>query len=185
MADKKESGEAAVRSSADVARAWKAVEAEIAQERKAREKKGWVFVGLSQEGFEKKLKRVESPFITWANWCGTATLSGTLPYNVGVHNPDPVTWMFLAISVSVGNRNAIASHDQFMTTFDARFPTYAKPSPVGFSLPPNASTSQSFGIKIPAGIEKTGYIGNACLLQLDFFDVGKYLDRGAFFFEVV
>jgi hypothetical protein len=177
------------RSAAEVAKAWKAAEAEIARERKNREKKGEVFTGLTKEEFEKKMKRAESPMITWQGWSGGTAPGGTINYSVGIQNPDPVGWDYLAVSVSIGNRNAIASNDEFMTTFDARFPTYAKPQPFGFSLAPTgslgASTSQSFVVKIPAGVEKTGYFGNACLLQLSFNDVGKYLDRGVFFFEVV
>jgi hypothetical protein len=175
----------AVRSAADVAKAWKTVEADIARERKIREKKGEMFVGLSKEEFEKKMKRADSPFISGEGWSSTAPPGGTMPYSVSVFNPDPVAWANLAVSVSIGNRNAIASHDEFMTTFDARFPTYAKPQPFGFSLAPGASTSQAFAIKIPANIEKTGYFANAVLQQLSFLDVGKYLDRAVIFFEVV
>jgi len=40
-------------------------------------------------------------------------------------------------------------------------------------------------VKIPAGVEKTGYFGNTVLLQILFLDVGKYLDRACFFFDVV
>ena len=189
MADEKASSGPAIRSAADVAKVWKAVEAEIARERRVREKKGEVFTGLSKEEFEKKMKRAESPFISWQGWSGIAPPSGIINYTVGIQNPDLFGWANLAVSVSIGNRNAIASHDEFMTTFDARFPTYAKPQPFGFSLTPagspGASTSQSFAVKIPAGIEKAQYFGNSCLLQLNFHDVGKYLDRGVFFFEVV
>ncbi len=175
----------AVRSAADVAKAWKTVEADIARERKNHEKKGEMFSGLTKEEFEKKMKRANSPFISSQGWNGTAPLGGTMPYNVGVFNPDPVAWGALVISISIGNRNAIVSNDEFMTTFDARFPTYAKPAPLGFSLAPLASMSQSFAIKIPAGIEKTGYFANACLLQLSLHDVGKYLDRGVIAFDVI
>lgn len=174
-----------VRSAADVAKAWKTAEAEIARERKNREKKGETFIGLSKEQFEKKMKRVESPFIAWEGWSGTVAPGGTINYTVGVQNPDSFGWDNLAVSVSIGNRNPIVSNDEFLTTFDARFPTYAKPQPFGFSLAPGASTTQSFTIRIPAGIEKTGYFGNAVLQQLSFLDVGKYLDRGVIFFEVV
>ena len=184
MADKKESA-AAVRSAADVAKAWKTVEADIARERKNREKKGETFVGLSKEQFEKKMKRAESPFISWEGWSNTAPPSGTINYTVGVQNPDPVAWGNLAIAISIGDRNSIVSNDEFLTTFDARFPTYAKPATLGFSLAPGASTSHSFAIKIPAGVEKTGYFGNTVLQQLSYLDVGKYLDRAVFFFEVV
>ena len=185
MAVKKAGGAAAVRSAADVRKAWKAAEEDIARERKNREKRGETFTSVSKEEFEEKLKRAESPIIVWQSWNNTAPPTGTINYTVGVQNPDPVGWGNLAVSVSIGNRNPIVSNDQFLTTFDARFPSYAKPATIGFSLAPGASTSQSFALKIPAGIEKTGYFGNSVLLQLSWHDVGKYLDRGIFFFEVV
>lgn len=175
----------AVRPAAEVAKAWKVAEAEIARQKKNHEKKGEVFTGLTKEEFEKKMKRVESPMIVGQGWNNSVPAGGTTSYSVTVLNPDPVAWSNLAVSVVIGNRNAIVSNDEFMTTWDARFATYAKPQPFGFSLAAGASTSQSFVVKIPAGIEKTGYFGNACLLQLNFHDVGKYLDRGVFFFEVV
>jgi hypothetical protein len=89
------------------------------------------------------------------------------------------------VSVTIGNRNPIVNNDEFLTSFDARFPTYAKPATLGFSLAPGASATQSFQVKIPAGVEKTGYFGNSTLLQIVFHDVGKYLDRACFFFDVV
>ena len=100
-------------------------------------------------------------------------------------NPDPTGWSNLAVSVSIGNRNPIASDDEFLTASDARFPTYAKPATVGFSLAPGAFTTQSFQVTIPTGVEKTGYFGNSVLLQISFHDIGQYLDRGCFFFDVV
>lgn len=175
----------AVRSTEEVNKAWKKAEEEVARERKNREKKGETFTGMTKEEFEKKMRRAESPVIIWQSWNNTAPPTGTINYNVGVQNPDPVAWSNLAVSVSVGNRNPIVANDQFLTTFDARFPTYAKPPTLGFSLAPGATTSQAFAVKIPAGMEKTGYFGNSCLLQLSWHDVGKYLDRGVFFFEVV
>jgi hypothetical protein len=76
-----------------------------------------------------------------------------------------------------------------VSEFDARFPTLAQPPTVGFSLgpagSPTASTSFSFTLRIPSGVEKTGYFGNTVLQQLSFHDVGKYLDRSVFFFGVV
>ncbi|HMG47760.1 MAG TPA: hypothetical protein VK614_09900 [Allosphingosinicella sp.] len=175
----------AVRSAADVAKAWKAVEADIARERKNREKKGETFVGLSKEEFEEKMKRANSPIFWGAGWNNTAPWGGTINYTVNVHNPDPVAWGNLAVAIAIGNRNPIVGNDEFLTTCDARFATYAKPATLGFSLAPGASTSQSFAIKIPNGVEKTGYFANAVLQQLSYLDVGKYLDRAVCFFEVV
>ena len=181
MAEKK-----AVRTAAEIAKAWKTAEAEIERERKAHEKKkGVVFTGLTKEEFEEKMKRAESPMIIGQSWSGSAPPGGTISYTVTVMNPDPFAWGNLAVSVSIGNRNAIVSNDEFMTTFDARFPTYAKTAPTGFFLAAGASVTQAFTIRIPANVEKAGYFANACLLAMNFHDVGKYLDRGVCMFDVV
>lgn len=177
------------RSSADRKRAIEQIETVIATERKKREKSDETFTALTREEIEKKLRRVESPMIVFQSWNNTAPPGGTINYTVGVSNPDPVSWGTLAVGVSVGNRNLITGNDLFVSEFDARFPTLAQPPTVGFSLgaagSPNASASFSFTLRIPNGVEKTGYFGNTVLQQLSFHDVGKYLDRSVFFFGVV
>ena len=177
------------RSSVDVKRAIAAIEAEIAKARTRREKSGETFTSLTREELEAKLKRAESPMIVWQSWNNTVPPGGAINYSVGVSNPDPVSWGALSVSVSIGNRNPITSNDIFLSNFDSRFPTLAQPPTTGFALGPvgstTASMSFSFVLNVPVGIEKTGYFGNTTLQQLNFFDVGKYLDRAAFFFGVV
>jgi hypothetical protein len=173
------------RSPADIKKAWQKLEPELAKQRKERERQGETFTSITREEFEAKLKRVNSPMIVSQSWNNTAPPGGTINYTVGVMNPDPVAFGALAVAVSIGNRNPIVSNDQFLTTFDARFPTYAKPATIGFSLAPGASTNHSFQVRIPAGVERTGYFGNSVLQQISFHDVGTYFDRGCFFFEVV
>jgi hypothetical protein len=173
------------RSTADIRKAWEKLETELAGHRTERERRGETFTSITREEFEAKLKRVKSPMIVFQGWNNSAPPGGTINYSVGILNPDPTSWDNLAVSVSIGNRNPIASNDEFLTSFDARFPTYAKPATLGFSLAPGASATQSFQVTIPTDVEKTGYFGNSALLQIVFHDVGKYLDRGCFFFEVV
>jgi len=173
------------RSPADIKKAWEKLEPELIKQRKEHDRQGQTFTSITREEFEAKLKRVNSPMIVSQSWTNGAPPGGTISYTVGVTNPDPVATSGLAVSVSIGNRNPIVSNDQFLTAFDARFPTYAKPATTGFSLAAGASTTQSFQVKIPAGVEKTGYFGNSVLLRMSFHDVGTYLDRGCFFFEVV
>jgi hypothetical protein len=173
----------------DIKRAIATIEAEIAKAKKARENSGETFSSLTREELVAKLNRAESPIITWQSWSGSAPPGGTINYTVGVSNPDPVSWVWLVVAVSFGNRNPIVSNDVFLSDFDSRFPTFAQPGPLGFSLgpvgSPTASSSFSFVLNVPAGIEKTSYFGNTILQQLDFHDVGKYLDRAAFLFEVI
>ena len=177
------------KSAADIKRTITAIEKEIAIEKGKREKSGETFVSLTREELQIKLQRANSPMIVWESWNNTAPIGGTINYTVGVTNPDPVSWNFLAVAVSIGNRNPIVNNDAFLSSYDTRFPTLAQPATTGFSLAPagspTASASFSFALKIPSGVEKTGYFGNSVLQQLSFLDVGLYLDRGVFFFGVV
>jgi hypothetical protein len=118
-------------------------------------------------------------------WTNTVPPGGTITYAVRIWNLDVLPFANLALSVSIGNRNPIVNNDQFLTTFDPRFPTYARPAPNGFTLQPAQSSTFWFQLNIPTGIEKTGYFGNCVLQQISFLDVGKYLDRACFFFDVV
>jgi hypothetical protein len=177
------------KSPAEIRRAVAAIEAEIQKHKIERTKAGETFVAVTREQLEKKLARAESPMIVWQSWGAPAPPGGTISYTVGVTNPDPFQWDYLAVAVSVGNRNAIAGNDLFLSDYDRRFPTMALPPTTGFSLgalgTPTASTSFAFVLRIPAGIEKTGYFGNAVLQQINWHDTGKYLDRGVFFFGVI
>jgi hypothetical protein len=177
------------KSPADIKRAINAIEAEIEKQKREREKSSDTFISLTRAQLEEKLLRAESPMIIFESWNNTAPPGGTINYSIGVSNPDPVSWGSLAVAVSVGNRNPITSNDLFFSEFDSRFPTLAQPPTLGFSLgpvgSPTASTSFSFVLKVPVGVDKTGYFDNAVLQQLNFFDVGRYLDRAVFFFGVV
>ena len=173
------------RSPADIKKAWQNLQPALAEHRREHERQGETFRSITREEFEAKMKRVNSPMILSEGWSNSAPPGGTINYSVGIGNPDPIEWFNLAVSVSIGNRNPIAGNDEFLTAFDARFPTYAKPATVGFSLAPGAFTTQSFQITIPAGVEKTGYFGNSALLNISFLDIGQYLDRACFFFDVV
>lgn len=176
------------RSPAELKRLMDAITTEIAKHKEQHQKKGDTFTSVTQEQLENKLRRAQSPMIVWQAWNNTAPPGGAINYTVGVTNPDPISWSNLAVDVSVGDRNPIMNNDLFLSDRDARFPSLAQPPTIGFTLGPSgsatASTSFNFSLTIPNGVEKTGYFGNAVLQQLNFHDVGKYLDRGVFFFGV-
>lgn len=172
------------RSAADIRKLWQKLEPELARHREEHERKGETFTAITREEFEAKLKRVNSPMIVSQGWDNSAPPGGTIVYDVGLTNPDPTPWEYLAVAVSFGNRNPVASNDDFLSTFDSRFPTYAKPATVGFALAAGAFTTQSFQVRIPTGIEKTGYFGNCVLQRISYHGVGTYLDRACFFFDV-
>ena len=71
-----------------------------------------------------------------------------------------------------------------MLAVDQRFPRLTQPAFFGLLLPPGADTTLRFSIAVPTTIEKTNYFGNSFLMQLNYEDVGQYLDRAVFPFAV-
>ena len=138
---------------------------------------------ITAEEIDEKLKRVNSPMIVGQGW-GGAPLGGTVNYNVTIYNPDPTTAIWTFVHVWVGSGNVDPVTGTFLLNVDTRFPRLTQPDPTGMSIPPGASVTQSFQIKIPATVEKTNYIGNSCLMQFNWHDIGKYLDRGVFVFKI-
>jgi hypothetical protein len=171
------------RSAAEI---WTRLEPELEKHAQAHKGSGkTTFMPITREEFDAKMKRVNSPMIVSQSWDDNAAPGGVINYTVGVLNPDPTAWNNLAVALSIGNRNPIANRDLFLNEFDARFPTYAQRAPIGFSLQPGESRTLSFAIGVPTGVERTGYLGNVVLQRLSFYDVGTYLDRGCFFFDVI
>jgi hypothetical protein len=95
-----------------------------------------------------------------------------LDWNIFVHN-----W--------IGSGNIDPILGTFLLNVDSRFPRQTMPSFPGTTLAPSASTSFAFNIAIPAGVQKTNYLGNSCLMQFNWHDRGLYLDRSVFVFNVV
>jgi hypothetical protein len=148
-----------------------------------RENKYEQFTALTPEEIEKKMKRVNSPMIVSQGWNGT-TPGGTCNYSVGIYNPDPTQAIWLFAHVWVGSGNVDPNVGTFLLNVDSRFPRLTQPPPTGLSLAPGASATLTFALKVPSTVEKTGYIGNSCLMQVNWHDVGTYLDRGVFVFAV-
>jgi len=148
-----------------------------------RENKGEHFTALTPEEIAKKLKRVNSPIIVSQGWNST-TPGGTINYNLGIFNPDPVQaiWMFAHVWVGSGNIDPVVG--TFLLNVDTRFPRLTQPAFDGLTLAPGASTTLSYSLTVASTVEKTNYIGNSCLMQFNWHDVGTYLDRGVFVFAV-
>jgi hypothetical protein len=121
--------------------------------------------------------------IVGQGWNG-AIPGGNVNYSVTVYNPDPTTAIWLFVHVWVGSGNVDANNGTFLLNVDTRFPRLTQTAPTGFSLASGASTTLNFTLAVPAAIQKTGYIGNSCLMQFNWHDTGKYLDRGVFVFVV-
>ncbi len=116
-------------------------------------------------------------------WNST-TPGGTINYNLGIYNPDPTQAIWLFAHVWIGSGNVDPVTGTFLLNVDTRFPRITQPQLDGLSLAPGASSVLKFSFKVPATIEKTNYIGNSCLMNFNWHDVGTYLDRGVFVFAV-
>ena len=152
-------------------------------EKHKRENKGEHFTSVTPEEIERKLKRVNSPMIVSQGWNST-TPGGTVNYNLGIFNPDPTQAIWLFAHVWVGSGNVDPVTGTFLLNVDTRFPRLTEPVFDGLAVPAGASATLKFALKVPASIEKTNYLGNSCLMQFNWHDVGAYLDRGVFVFAV-
>jgi hypothetical protein len=141
------------------------------------------FTAVTPEEIEKKLKRVKSPMIVSQGWNDT-TLGGTVNYTLGLFNPDPTQAIWLFAHVFVGSGNVDPTVGTFLLNVDPRFPRLTQPHFAGLTVAAGASATLSFALKVPASVEKTNYLGNSCLMQFNWHDVGLYLDRSVFVFAV-
>lgn len=156
---------------------------EKAIEKHKRENKGEHFTAVTPDEIEKKFNRVNSPMIVSQGW-GNTTPGGTVNYGLGIYNPDPTQAIWLFAHVWVGSGNVDPTVGTFLLDVDTRFPRLTQPPFAGLTLASGASATLNFAIKVPTTVEKTNYLGNSCLMQFNWHDVGKYLDRGVFVFEV-
>lgn len=158
---------------------------ELTEELKKNKKKDESITTITAEEIAAKFKRVNSPMIVGQGWSSAAAPGGTINYSVTIYNPDPTTaiWTFAHVWVGSGNVDPVTG--TFLLNVDTRFPRLTQPDFAGMSIPSGGSVTQSFKIKIPAAVEKTNYLGNTCLMQFNWHDIGKYLDRSVFVFKVV
>ena len=156
---------------------------QAAIEKIKRENKGEHFTSITPDEIEKKFKRVNSPMIISQGWNST-TPGGTVNYSLGIYNPDPAQAIWLFAHVSVGSGNVDPVTGTFLLNVDPRFPRLTQPAFAGLTLDSGASAVLSYALKVPATVEKTNYLGNSCLMQFNWHDIGKYLDRSVFVFGV-
>jgi hypothetical protein len=152
-------------------------------EQQKRENQGDHLVSLTREEIEKKLKRAHSPIITIQGW-SDAHPGGNVYYLVGIVNPDATVAESLFVHVWVGSGNVDPVVGTFLLNVDTHFPRLTQPKTFGLQLAPGAGTLLTFYLKVPTVTEKTNYMGQSCLMRLNNNDVGQYLDRGLFVFEV-
>ena len=158
-------------------------EIQKAVEKQKRENKSEHFTEITPEEVEKKLKRVNSPMIVSQGW-NSPPAGGTVNYNLGIYNPDPTTAIWMFAHVWVGSGNVDPTVGTFLLNIDARFPRLTEPRFAGLTLAAGGSATIAFALNIPTTADKTNYLGNSCLMRFNWHDVGTYLDRGIFVFNI-
>jgi hypothetical protein len=156
---------------------------EIEEQKKAADKKGMNFTGLDEEQLRRKMSRTRSPMIVAQGW-NNGSPGGAVNYTVYINNPDPAGWVWLFGHVFIGPANMVPSIGEALEAVDPRFARLTLPAFPGLSVAPTDTTSLTYSVPIPAGIQHTNYQGNTFLYQADWHDVGEYLDRSTFVFAV-
>jgi hypothetical protein len=157
---------------------------EIDRRRQEAEQQGFNFVAPTAEQLKKKFTSAESPRIYYQSWTSGTPPGGTMPYGIGIANPDPFLWINLFVHVFVGPLNVAPDVGDEVHAIDPRFPRLTMPAAFGLALDPGAFQSLNFSLTVPAGVDRSNYPGLAILYQASWFDFGRHLDRGSFVFEV-
>jgi hypothetical protein len=157
---------------------------EIERRRREAREQGRHFVALDATQLLDRLQRANTPFIDFFGWNADTTSPGTISFELGVFNPDPVGSGRLFAHVFIGPANLSASVDQALALVDARFPRLTEPEFFGLFLAPSDSATLNFTIAVPANIEPSNYLGNCFFFRAAVVGVGDALDRALFPFEV-
>ena len=157
---------------------------EVEAFRRDAEKQNLNVTTVSREELDVKLSKANSPIIVFQAWTSAASSPGTVDYRVGIHNPDPVNCGWVFAHVFMGLANIAPDVGAAAAVVDPRFPRLTLPKFSGLSIAPGTTESLRFAIPIPAGIEDSNYLGNTFVFRASWHDVGEYLDRSLFVFEV-
>lgn len=168
----------------DVLEHFEKVQKIVARHRKEARAKKLNFTALPKDQLLRKLGRTSTPLIIFQSWDGSTAPGGTISYNVGVYNPDPYGQIWMFGHVFIGPANIVGDVGDALQTVDARFPRLTLPAFPGLSLAAGATETLRFKVKVPSGVDASNYLGNTFLFRADWHDVGKYLDRSIFVFEV-
>lgn len=142
------------------------------------------FTAVDEDALIRKFARVNSPMIIFQSWNASSLPGGTINYSFGVYNPDAFNWIWLYGYGYVGPSNFVANVGEAVGARDRRFANLTRPSFPGQQVAPLSTVKLNFSMPVPANIEKTTYQGNTVLFQADWHDVGQYLDRGLWTFDV-
>lgn len=148
-----------------------------------RENKAEHLTVLTPEQIDKKLQRVNSPMIIGQSWNPTNP-GGTVSYTLNLFNPETRAYGNLYAHVWVGTGNVDPVVGTFLQNVDTRFPRLTQPQVAGLTMAGGSNAQLIFNLQVPANVQLTNYLGNSCLMGVDYHDVGQYFDRGCFVFRV-
>ncbi|PRQ06183.1 hypothetical protein [Enhygromyxa salina] len=142
------------------------------------------FTAVDEGMLVRKYARAHAPMIIFQAWNSEASPGGAVSYTFGVHNPDSVEATWLYGYAYVGPANFVTSVGEAVSARDRRFANLSAPRFPGQQIDPLSTVHLKFSMPIPRNIEKSTYQGNTMLFQADWHDVGQYLDRGFWSFDV-
>lgn len=150
----------------------------IAEAERAAKEKGDTFTGLTEREIMEKLNSVNTPFLYFQSWSSSTPAGGSINYNTGVFNPDPVNRFWMYAHAFVGPANPVTDTGIALLNVDTRFPRLTQPSFPGLTLAPGASATLSFNLSVPGGIQPSNYLGNTFLFHGEYHGIGSYYARG-------
>lgn len=162
----------------------KAILEEIKRQHNKADRDGRTFTAVTEEQLLSKLRSVNSPMIVWQSWSSSGTVGSTIKYSVGITNPDAVDAVYVFAHVFVGAANIARNIGEALSAVDTRFPRLTMPAFPGVTIKAGGFATLDFALTIPAGAQKTNYMGNSVLYRATWHDPAVYLDRGLFVFEV-
>lgn len=157
---------------------------EVERFKQKAEKKKLNVTTVTREQLEKKLAESDSPMIVSQGWGGSVSPGSSLSYSVGIRNPDPVRHIWIFAHLFIGLANIAPDVGAATAVVDPQFPRLTLPKFDGLKIDSGATETLSFSIPIPTAVESSNYLGNTFLFRSTWHDVGEYLDRSLFVFEV-
>lgn len=153
---------------------------EIESRKQLAQNRGLAFASPTEEELTRKIRgeSANSPYLYFEAWVSGTTPGSSAFYEAGYANPDPGGYYPMLVTIFFGFANLAADITE---GFDARDPAWPYVSSEPAFLGAGATGTATFNYTTPT-VSKGTYLGNAVLWAPNYFDVGRYFERG--FFEV-
>jgi hypothetical protein len=159
------------------------VVAEAGRHRTEAERDGRFFTAPPEDQLLSRATASQLPMIVWQSW-NSGSPGTTIQYRAGVMNPGPNDEVWLFGHVFVGAANVAPEIGAALAAVDPGFPRLTVPAFPGLTVKAGSTETLEFALTIPAGAERTNYMGNLVLYRATWHDPADYLDRSLFVFAV-